>query len=220
MRNEKTSGFTLSTLRGFSLVEMLVVLSILSLLAALLFPVLLTVRGKARSSVCASNLRQIGLAVDIYSQDYDSFFPYAVDPIDRVSPQLWSSVPTFAADIPSIGLIQDVLHPYVQNPEVFHCPADIGFSAADFPQVSLPSFPTAYQSNGTSYCYRTELAATHAQQGGLRSPTETVMLCDAVGYWHGTLVPIASRYNLLYADGHVKNVNVDETNDAWATSLR
>lgn len=205
---------------GFTLIEVLVVLSIVSLLAAMLVPVFWSVRGKARQTVCSSNLRQIGLAINLYSQDYDGLFPYAVDPVDRSSPSLWSHFPAFAADVPNISLIQDVLQPYTETPELFHCPADEGFEAPDFAQVPLPSFPSAYEANGISYGYRTELAATRAQLAGLTFPERVNVMFDSVGYWHGTLVPIASRYNVLYADGHIKNVSNEQIYEAWGTSLR
>lgn len=57
--------------KGFTLVELLVVICVIAILAALLFPVFLRVREKARRATCQSNLRQIGLAVLQYSQDYD-----------------------------------------------------------------------------------------------------------------------------------------------------
>lgn len=56
---------------GFTLIELLVVVSIIALLAAILFPVFSRAREKARSAACISNLKQIGLALLQYSQDYD-----------------------------------------------------------------------------------------------------------------------------------------------------
>ena len=57
--------------RGFTLIELLVVLVIIALLVAILLPVLSKTREKARQAACASNLKQIGLAIVQYSQDYD-----------------------------------------------------------------------------------------------------------------------------------------------------
>ena len=57
--------------RGFTLIELLVVIVIIALLVAILLPVLSKAREKARQAACASNLKQIGLAIVQYSQDYD-----------------------------------------------------------------------------------------------------------------------------------------------------
>jgi|YelNatPaOPRAMG01_1025707.scaffolds.fasta_scaffold17573_3 prepilin-type N-terminal cleavage/methylation domain-containing protein/prepilin-type processing-associated H-X9-DG protein len=61
--------------QGFTLIELLVVIAIIALLAAMLFPVFMKAREQARSITCISNLKQIGVAVLLYLQDYDSAFP-------------------------------------------------------------------------------------------------------------------------------------------------
>jgi prepilin-type N-terminal cleavage/methylation domain-containing protein len=60
---------------AFTLVELLVVIAILALLAALLFPVLFSSKAQARASVCSSNLRQIGLAIQMYRDDFGELPP-------------------------------------------------------------------------------------------------------------------------------------------------
>lgn len=62
---------------GFTLIELLVVIAVVAIIAALLFPVFAKVREKARQTTCASNLRQIGLAIAQYAQDYDDTYPLA-----------------------------------------------------------------------------------------------------------------------------------------------
>jgi len=60
--------------KGFTLIELLVVIAIIAILAALLLPVLAKARQKARQSVCMNNLKQIGLAVHMYLNDYNEYF--------------------------------------------------------------------------------------------------------------------------------------------------
>jgi prepilin-type processing-associated H-X9-DG protein/prepilin-type N-terminal cleavage/methylation domain-containing protein len=62
---------------AFTLIELLVVIAVIALLAAILFPVFAQARAKARQATCLSNLKQIGLAVMMYAQDYDEMLPPA-----------------------------------------------------------------------------------------------------------------------------------------------
>jgi prepilin-type N-terminal cleavage/methylation domain-containing protein/prepilin-type processing-associated H-X9-DG protein len=67
--------------KGFTLIELLVVIAIIAILAAILFPVFAQAREKARQTTCTSNVKNLGLAVVMYAQDYDETYPplwYAV----------------------------------------------------------------------------------------------------------------------------------------------
>jgi len=61
--------------RGFTLIELLVVIAIIAILAAILFPVFSRAREQARKSACLSNAKQIGLAIQMYSQNWDEKLP-------------------------------------------------------------------------------------------------------------------------------------------------
>lgn len=204
---------------GFSLLELLVVLSIISVLAALLLPVLFTVQGKAREIRCNSNLRQIGLSIAMYAQDYDGLYPFAVDPMDKFAPQSWDSYPQFKAQIPTMPLIQDSLKTY-SAPALFRCPSDTGFNIGDFNGLPLDAQPSSFEKFGTSYYYRTEIALRRASEMTFDTPSQINVLFDGAGYWHGTLIPLAQRYNVLFADGHIKNLTRPQIDAVWSMPLQ
>lgn len=93
--------------KGFTLIEILVVVAIISILAAFLFPLFARARENARRASCQSNLKQIGLSIMLYAQYYDSTYPMGgyVDPSNNKI--VW----------------QAVLQPYVNNWQIFQCPS-------------------------------------------------------------------------------------------------
>jgi prepilin-type N-terminal cleavage/methylation domain-containing protein len=205
--------------RAFTLVELLTVIGIISILAALLFPVFATARGKAREVSCISNERQIGQAIKMYTQDNDELYPWAVDPTDKYTPVIWSGFPEFQAQIPFMPLLHECLQPYVKSAEIFHCPADTGYTIEDFTSVPLDATPTSFRRFGTSYNYRTEIAFRHASEATFQTPSEFNVLMDAAGKWHGGLVHDKLRYNVLHPDTHVKNLNRHQVDALWQLPL-
>lgn len=206
--------------KAFTLVEMIVTLAILSLLISITFPAFIKVQSKARGVTCQSNLRQIGLAFSIYNQDYDGRYPYAVDPIDRLLQNEWAiSFPALASDMSKVKDVQEVLIPYTGSPQVFHCPADIGFTTPDYTPVTANALPSSYEKFGTSYYYRTELAGYKAGEFTIESPDKINTMFEIVGFWHGGVGTEELRYQTLFADGHVALLNRPQTDAVWRLPL-
>jgi prepilin-type N-terminal cleavage/methylation domain-containing protein/prepilin-type processing-associated H-X9-DG protein len=102
---------------GFTLIELLVVIAIIAVLAAILFPVFAQARDKARAASCLSNLKQIGLAWNMYLQDYD----------ETIMPFFTPAGPNTAGSAdytsPLIHYWNVDLFPYMKNLQVFVCPS-------------------------------------------------------------------------------------------------
>jgi len=134
--------------QGFTLIELLVVIAIIAILAAILFPVFAQARERARTSMCMSNLKQIGIGIMQYTQDHDETYPImyqmnssgqpilvpgaSYNPPDPVVPP--TTTPTTPGEMfhssgtadPGHGFVytwMDYIFPYVKSLEVYKCPS-------------------------------------------------------------------------------------------------
>jgi prepilin-type N-terminal cleavage/methylation domain-containing protein/prepilin-type processing-associated H-X9-DG protein len=120
---------------GFTLVEMLVVMAISGLLAALLLPTLSKARGRAEAMACLNNTRQLGLAWQLYADDHEGFLAYNLG-MDgsafRTNLNWVNNVMTWdlSSDNTNIATLTDAsLGSYAGNaPRIYHCPSDRSLS--------------------------------------------------------------------------------------------
>lgn len=118
---------------GFTLIELLVVIAIIAILAAILFPVFAQAREKARQTSCLSNLKQIGLGLLMYVQDYDETYPRNDSCLNEPNQDTipFPGVPTAFGCDGAVGFGNRLNHykwfywinPYVKNYDIFRCPS-------------------------------------------------------------------------------------------------
>ena len=148
------------------MIELLLVIAIISILAAILFPVFTQAREKARAIACLSNTRQIGLALQQYVQDYDErvFFRASSSSL----PYNTRAKVTVASTATNPERWWNVLMPYIKSKQVFTCPSDPG--------------PTpSKDSNGNTTINRSYIANSATEDLTLAqvdNPTETIVFMD------------------------------------------
>ena len=208
---------------GFTLIELLVVIAIIAILAAILFPVFARARENARRSSCQSNLKQIGLGIMQYAQDYDERMVMGASAITPGNDVIWI----------------ELLQPYVKSYQVFQCPSN-----------TLNTRTTQHSPSGNakvSYMAPIDYKGSNAAIGAryvvgpnlsdFANVSQTIAVtegnafgsdfCMADGYWNGVAAPQTdvggvntapalffghlTTGNQLFADGHVKSMKPLQT---------
>jgi len=127
--------------RGFTLVELLVVIAIIAILAAILFPVFLSVRERARQDKCVSNLRQLALAVTAYADDYNGRSP---------NPRICITSPSWEGSSGVGGWVyleKGQLYRYTKNMAIYLCPTDAKRAAMGVATAIRYTYPLSYSMN-------------------------------------------------------------------------
>jgi prepilin-type N-terminal cleavage/methylation domain-containing protein/prepilin-type processing-associated H-X9-DG protein len=189
---------------GFTLVELMVVTSVLAALAGLLLPVLSRARERGRAAACASNMRQLGAALLIYSQDYDERLPtFWVDRRAAAhAPQVdyWHDCFCAGLDLePGQRCWVDLLDPYLRSQRVAICPSD-----------GKPR-----ERPVTSYEYKPGLAQGVAL-GELWRPAAVAAIYEQWSY-HGAReseYDARARLGIAFADGHVAWMRLSDSTSA------
>jgi prepilin-type N-terminal cleavage/methylation domain-containing protein/prepilin-type processing-associated H-X9-DG protein len=203
---------------AFTLIELLVVIAIIAILAAILFPVFARARENARRASCMSNLKQIGLGMMMYVQDYDEQYPVGIVGDLDVNASTPLSGSAYCTGMPcgeftvsdghaTSGKIMswmDLLQPYTKSTQIFVCPSQ--------------QYP-AYGGYGYNvYINNLKSTSPPVKMASLANPSVTAMLMDCnrsfcvyspiqavfVPQTRPDCAPHLDGYNMAFADGHVK----------------
>ncbi len=211
---------------AFTLIELLVVIAIIAILAAILFPVFAQARERARAISCLSNMKQLGLGLMMYSQDFDESFPRC----------------TFYGGDTAFDLNwRNVIYPYVKSVDVYACPSNPAGRRRD--QAGAINGPGGKMAGGygmnaiaTSWVPADwGYDATVLSNANITRPSDLIMIGEAVAfdptvdigygilgsscdqkraYQHfgnGQSPNSGTPVNWIFADGHAKSLKWKQT---------
>jgi prepilin-type N-terminal cleavage/methylation domain-containing protein/prepilin-type processing-associated H-X9-DG protein len=210
-RTRPSSPVPHSSRPAFTLIELLVVIAIVSVLAAILFPVFARARESARAAKCGSNLRQIGMAAQMYFEDWDDRLYFHHAGLEEIT---WASR----------------LQPYTRNQGIYVCSSDpatalINPNSGEVhrPSYLINAFFTHNFPPGSSEDAEMPVNQYRRDDARMVSPSETILFCesgiteeghnqDDYDAWNGlhTIEPLFNTLrhnggtNYAFVDGHAR----------------